>query len=511
MDRRAIDPAATQFFDLRGALMQKLEPGKESYRGKVPFWRKIAYGFGALSGNFMLNVPWAFIGPIYNVALKLDPVLIGIATAIPRIFDAISDPWVGNLSDNTRSRFGRRIPYMFSGALLSAAVLPLMWMPPSQSTWMLFSFLAVTASMFAVSYTLYIIPYSALGFELTSDYNERTRLLAWPNYIGLLGSFVIMWVPNMLYRWTADPDLPGKAHVLFPSELAAARWISVGVGILIIVFGWIPVFFLKEPQAAQKQNPIKILDALKYTLQNRAYLMLLITSLIVQGGLSTVGVFGFYVNTYLVFGGDKSMGTEIGAVGGNLYTVSAYIGVFMLAKIATSIGKKVAMHCGLLIAAVGSASYGWTLSSERFSFLGLPEYTYLPLIAPFIIGLGLQGCWMLFVSMTGDVCDEDELRTGLRREGMYSAITGFSQKISLAFAGLFGGLILKYSGFDAAAAETSGVAPEVLDNMKTFFVLGQTGVFLLAFIMISFFPITKKRALETRRILDERRKAQNGL
>jgi Na+/melibiose symporter-like transporter len=72
-------------------------------------------------------------------------------------------------------------------------------------------------------------------------------------------------------------------------------------------------------------------------------------------------------------------------------------------------------------------------------------------------------------------------------------------------------LILKYSGFDAAAAETSGVAPEVLDNMKTFFVLGQTGVFLLAFIMIGFFPITKKRALETRRILDERRKAQNGL
>jgi glycoside/pentoside/hexuronide:cation symporter, GPH family len=482
--------------------MEKIKPGIESYHGRVPLLRKIAYGFGSLSGNFMLNVPWAFIGPIYNVALKLDPVLIGIATAIPRIFDAISDPWVGNLSDNTRSRFGRRIPYLFSGALLSAVVLPLMWMPPSQSTWVMFSFLATMASMFAVSYTLYMIPYTALGFELTRDYNERTRLLAWPNYIGLLGSFVIMWVPNMLYRWTADPDLPGKANVLFSSEIIAARWVSVGVGVLILFFGWIPVFFLKEPQAAQRQPPIKILDALKYTVKNRAYLILLVTSLIVQGGLATVGVFGFYVNTYLVFGGDKNMGTEIGAIGGNLYTISAYIGVFFLTRVATHIGKKVAMICGLSVAALGSILYWWTLSDVRFSFLGLPEYTYLPLIPPLVIGLGLQGCWMLFVSMTGDVCDADELQTGLRREGMYSAITGFSQKIALAFAGLMGGLVLKFSGFDAAAAETVGVAPDVLARMKTFFVFGQSGVFLFAILLIAFFPITKARALETRSLLD---------
>lgn len=483
--------------------MKKLEQGRESYHGRVPLLRKIAYGFGSLSGNFMLNVPWAFIGPIYNVALKLDPVLIGIATAIPRIFDAISDPWVGNLSDNTRSRFGRRIPYLFSGALLSAVILPVMWMPPAQSTWMLFSFLAVTASMFAISYTLYMIPYGALGFELTRDYNERTRLLAWPNYIGLLGSFVIMWVPNMLYRWTADPDVPGKVHVLFSSEIVAARWVSVGVGILILIFGWIPVFFLKEPQAAQKQPPIKILDALKYTMKNRAYLILLATSLIVQGGLATVMVFGFYVNTYLVFDGDKNLGTEMGAIGGNLYAISAYIGVFMLTKVATHIGKKVAMICGLLLAALGSATYWWTLSDQRFSFWGLPEYTYLPLIPPLIIGLGLQGCWMLFVSMTGDVCDADELKTGLRREGMYAAITGFSQKIALAFAGLFGGIVLKWSGFDAETAETAVLESGVLANMKTVFVFGQTGVLLLAFVFILFFPITKKRALETRRLLDE--------
>lgn len=486
--------------------MKKLEQGTESYHGRIPLLRKIAYGFGSLSGNFMLNVPWAFIGPIYNVALKLDPVLIGIATAIPRIFDAISDPWVGNLSDNTRSRFGRRIPYLFSGALLSAVVLPIMWMPPAQTTWVMFAFLATTASMFAISYTLYMIPYGALGFELTRDYNERTRLLAWPNYIGLLGSFLIMWVPNMLYRWTADPDLPGKANVFFPSEVIAARWVSVGVGILILIFGWIPVFFLKEPQAAQKQRSIKILDALKYTLKNRAYLILLATSLVVQGGLATVMVFGFYVNTYLVFGGDKNLGTEISAIGGNLYTVSAYVGVFMLTKVATSIGKKVAMICGLLLAALGSATYWWTLSDLRFSFWGLPEYTYLPLIPPLIIGLGLQGCWMLFVSMTGDVCDADELLTGLRREGMYAAITGFSQKIALAFAGLLGGVALKWSGFDAETAETVALDPVVLFNMKTMFVCGQTGVLLLAVCLIAFFPITKTRALETRRLLDEKHK-----
>jgi GPH family glycoside/pentoside/hexuronide:cation symporter len=489
--------------------MQEADPGKKSSDGHVSLGKKIAYGFGALSGNFMLNVPWAFINPIYNVALKLDPVLIGIATAIPRLLDAISDPWIGNLSDNTYSRFGRRMPYLFSAALLTAVLLPVMWMPPAHSTWALFSFLTVTASLFAVSIAFYLIPYTALGYELTSDYNERTRLLAWPNYIGLLGTFVIMWVPNLLYRWTANPEVPNKL-VLFSSELVAARWISVGVGILILIFGWIPVFFLKEPHVTHRQPPVKILDALKYTFQNRSYMVLLITMLIICGGLTTIGVFGFYVNTYLVFGGDKSMGTEITAVGGNLYTISAYFGVFLMTKIATSVGKKVALLSGLLIAALGSASAWWTLSGERFSFWGLPEYAWLPLIPPLIIGLGLQGCWMLIVSMTGDVCDDDELKTGLRREGMYSAMAGFSQKVAAAFAGLIGGLILKGVGFDATVAETSGVAQDVLSKMKHFYVFGQTGVFLVAFAMALFIPITKKRALETRRILDERRRAKEA-
>jgi GPH family glycoside/pentoside/hexuronide:cation symporter len=259
-----------------------------------------------------------------------------------------------------------------------------------------------------------------------------------------------------------------------------------------------------------RQPPVKILDALKYTFQNRSYMVLLITMLIICGGLTTIGVFGFYVNTYLVFGGDKSMGTEITAVGGNLYTISAYFGVFLMTKIATSVGKKVALLSGLLIAALGSASAWWTLSGERFSFWGLPEYAWLPLIPPLIIGLGLQGCWMLIVSMTGDVCDDDELKTGLRREGMYSAMAGFSQKVAAAFAGLIGGLILKGVGFDATVAETSGVAQDVLSKMKHFYVFGQTGVFLVAFAMALFIPITKKRALETRRILDERRRAKEA-
>ena len=112
---------------------------------------------------------------------------------------------------------------------------------------------------------------------------------------------------------------------------------------------------------------------------------------------------------------------------------------------------------------------------------------------------------MTFFTMIGDVCEEDELKTGLRREGMFSSIGGFSRKMAVAVAAIMAGNLLKWIGFDAASAAESGVPESVLSGLKIAFVVGQVTVLGIGLLLISFYPISRQRAIETQRLLKERR------
>jgi len=451
---------------------------------RVPLPRRIAYGFGALSDNFMMNAFGALVTPIYNIGLKLDPLLVGLAIAIPRLVDAITDPLVGNLSDNTRTRWGRRRPYLVGGATLCALILPLLWMPPFDSQSGMFVYLTLMGVMYFTCYTFFTIPYAALGFELTSDYDERTRLLAWPNYVGLLGSLSMPW----LYSLTLS-------HI-FENEVIGVRWVSVGLGVIIIATGILPAIFLREPARGLAQPSVKLLEAIRFTLRNKPFLIVLLVNVIVLLGLATMMSLGLYVNIYYVFEGDKAAAAKLSGISGSLVAGLSYVSVWLATVISTRLGKRRAAEFGLAVTLIGTITFQWTFSRE---------YPFLQLISAALVGLGLQGCWMLFISMIGDVCEEDELQTGLRREGVYSAVGGFSRKAAVAAAGLGSGLILKLVGFDAEVAEASGAPEGVVQRLKLFFILGQATVLIAGIVLLRFYPITRERAEETQRILRARR------
>jgi GPH family glycoside/pentoside/hexuronide:cation symporter len=135
----------------------------------------------------------------------------------------------------------------------------------------------------------------------------------------------------------------------------------------------------------------------------------------------------------------------------------------------------------------------------------MPKMPYLQLISSFIGCLGLQGCWLMISSMVADVCDEDELKTGLRREGVYGAVNGLAQKGALALTAVAGGALLNLSGYDPKAAESVGsVSIAIALRMKTLMVGGQAIALIFAIVIFLFYPITRQRAQETRKILDER-------
>lgn len=463
---------------------------------KVPLKTKVAWGTGGLADNYMLNVPNALALPIYNIHFGVSAVLMGLALAIPRIIDAFFDAMVGNWSDNTRSRWGRRKPWMIAGTLLCALILPLLWMPPFEGVNGKFSYFLVLSLIYFLAYSLFVVPYTALGFELTTDYNEKTRVLAWRMYIGLIGSITCPW----LYKLCFLPVFKGN-------EVVGAGWICTGVGLAILVTGLIPVLFCRENPQALHQKKISLKEAIQDAFKNKAFQIVLIGYVLILMGLFSSGALGLYVLIHSVCNENKEMAAEISGWCGSAMALAAYLSLPLATWFSAKIGKKEAMILCLGIALAGVLCMipvlnpyvpYWTIPLFGNAF----QIPYLQMIPSIIFGIGMQGAWLMVSTMTADVCDEDEVQTGLRQEGIYGAVTSFAQKAALGIAAILGGLLLKVAGYTEGAVTTAAIA----ENLKTLYIGGQGLGLALGMVLFLKYSISKKRALEIRAILDQRLK-----
>jgi GPH family glycoside/pentoside/hexuronide:cation symporter len=311
---------------------------------------KLMWGVGGLADNFMFNTMTALGTMVYVNHFKLTPALAGLALGLPRIFDAITDPLVGNMSDNSKSRFGRRRPYMFFGVLGCVLLLPLLWTLPMMETasnpWysnVPFLYIVVMGSLLALAYTFFVVPYTALGFELTPDYDERTRVMRWRMYIGLFGSLAAGW----LFRLAADDYWPNLG--------AGAFWITVWVAGIVLVSGMIPVFGCKEEPVIEKQEPIPFFEAVRYTLGNRPFVILFIAYVTIIVALFSAQSIQPLILQHHVFGGNA---IQLGNFHGTLMTmgmVLSYVSIFLIGWISMRKSKRVAMITGLSFALVGTA------------------------------------------------------------------------------------------------------------------------------------------------------------
>ena len=454
---------------------------------RVPLRTKIMWGFGGLADNFMFNTMAALGTLVYVNHFKLSPALAGLALGLPRIFDAITDPIIGNMSDNSKSRFGRRRPYMFFGVIGCVLLLPLLWTLPMTETsanpWysnIPFLYIVVMGSLLALAYTFFVVPYTALGFELTPDYDERTRVVRWRMYIGLFGSLAAGW----LFRLAADDYWPDLA--------AGAFWVTVGVAAIVLVSGLIPVFGCKEELVIEEQEPIRFFEAVRYTLTNRPFVILFIAYVTIIVALFSAQSIAPLLMQHYVFGGDA---IRLGNFQGVLMTIGmvmSYASILLIGWISMRTSKRTAMVAGLTLALVGTA----------LGFIALdPRWPWLLFVTGFIGFLGLQGCWLMVDSMTADVCDDDELRTGRRREGMFSAVKGFALKAAQGLTFGVGGYMATAAGYDPQIVDRTGLDEATAWKMKVALVGFQCAGLLLAIAIMWLYPITRQRAEETQRNL----------
>lgn len=440
---------------------------------------------GGVADYLIISGLSALAMPVLNLGFGVSAVLIGYAMAIPRFLDAFLDPLMGNISDNTRSRWGRRRPYILAGSLGCGLLFPLLFCPPFTSQNGIFLWFLGISILYYITYSVFIVPYNALGYELTQDYHERTQVQGWRMTCALVIGFSIPW----LYKFTLHPAFGGDERI-------GVRYVGAGLGLFIILAGAIPALFTHENVAVQKQEKIELLKSIAFTFQNRSFLLLTASGMLIKAGLFMAGPLGLYLNLYYVCAGDKSMAATMMGLAGLLTTLGCLGGVWLSTKTSLLLGKRHAASLNMVFCGLAFLSSWWLFT---------PVHPYWQLIFAFAIGLGLQGCWLLLSSMVADVCDEDELKTGLRREGMFGAVSSFAEKCALAAGNLIGGYLLVFSGAQEGLAQSS----ETIFNLRLSYAGVQTGLIVVSFVLILLYPLSHQRVEEVRALIQKRKQAQS--
>ncbi|MFC2088182.1 MFS transporter [Calditrichota bacterium] len=579
---------------------------------KLPFIQKFGYGMGALVTIVSVNSLMNLTSLVYIDMLKMTPVLFGLAAAIPRVWDFISDPIAGNISDNTRSRFGRRIPYILvGGVLVGIAFAAVFWVPDAEDQWVrtrqydkhiqiegsklkinfeqfgegfvlpdsndlvlseisndsyistkktnadsagqpnptlfrltdkgdeytawfetaredgkyfgaqtvisgniliissdqitepqrlqlawsrttpidagekdknTFIYLLIMSLLFYTAVTIYSVPHGALGFEMTDDYHERTRVFAYASFIGNVGAITSPW----LYAFARLE--------IFANEIQGIRFVCVGMGLILIIAAVICAVTCRERNfyKIQKQERAGLIESFKVTCRNITFVKLVAAFVLVIIGFQFVMGFSNFIMIYYVFLGDKDAASILMGWNGTIWAVTGLVGVLPMAWISSKIGKKMTVIFSFMLLVIGNL-----LKIVCYN-QALPWLTVIPTV---LLSWGMVMCFSLVNSMNADICDEDELNTGSRREGSYYAIYGWWWKAAVSIAYVISGYLLQATGYNADFEQQS----ESTLFWLRFWEIGLPAVLcIIAILLLSRYQLTEARVYEIKELLKRR-------
>jgi GPH family glycoside/pentoside/hexuronide:cation symporter len=267
---------------------------------KVPLKQRLAYGAGGFAGAMGPNMDNALLRPIFVITLGVSPALMSLFDAIYRIWDAVTDALMGWVSDNTRTRWGRRRPYIVLGAVLVSVWMPCLWL--FDRSWdmnTIILYMVATQLILTVFTTIWNVPYQCLLLEFSADSRERTNAAASRAYFGKFAGFCMGWVWWLTQR-PIFHDENGQ-----PDIIRGAFWVCMGGGLLVLLFGSLPGLFCRERfyAMAKHQKSVPILESIKSTLSNRPFWFLIGLALTLSLASSAAMGLGFFVTLIYVCGG----------------------------------------------------------------------------------------------------------------------------------------------------------------------------------------------------------------
>ncbi|MFW2350739.1 MFS transporter [Qipengyuania sp.] len=462
---------------------------------KPSVWLKLAHGSGAAAFGIKNNGFDYFLLLFYGTVIGLEPGLVGLAILIALVADAISDPLVGYWSDNLRSRWGRRHPFMYAAALPVALSYFLLWNPPDWGQTGLFFYLTALAVLIRTFITFYETPSSALIPELTRDYEERTSLQAYRLFFGWSGG-------NLMSVVMFGALLTGPLGMRDPHAYA-----TYGIVASLLIFATIMISalgthsripYLHRPvETGERYSLRRIFREMVETLSEKSFLALFFATVLFAIATGLSAALAFLMLNY--FWGFSEFQIFIWTC---TVFFSALLGFLLAPWTTRKLGKKRATIV------LGLFAFTIQPAPVLLRLVGLMPENGDPLLFPLVLGINVIDLALIIAvqavaySMIADLVESNQLRTGRRSEGVYYAAMTFTRKTTQGLGVLAAGLILSLIDFPEGA-DPATVDPDTLWRLGAFYAPALLFLWLAALAFVTRYRIDKQSHEDNLRRLAE--------
>lgn len=475
---------------------------------------KLLYGFGDL-GNSLTYTTIGFYFLFYLTDIvKIDPAIAGTILFLVKIWDAIIDPFIGTISDSTKSKWGRRAPFFLFFSFPYALTFILLWLNPFTNNLKIIYVLLIYP-LYVTFASLIQIPYNTLSAELENDYDERTSMTAYRMFFSIIGSLLVAVVPMLIVNGFSSKRF---GFFIMGLVIAIPSFFSALSNFIITKNHYYSSKVMNNNftndfnKKKLKKNDInkseielenrsninktnnkgfkiqfdnyKIL--IKGIFKNRPFIWVMLIYLFTWMMVAVVSATLIYYIKY-VLNNEKLTSVILGSI-----FITAIIFLPFWVKISKTIGKKKSFTIGM-----GSLA----IILAIFSIINVKSYFIVYFLA-FLSGFGVACAHVIPWAMIPDVIEYDELKTGQRREGIFNGVISFMQQLSSSAAMLFIGFILKISGYVPNAVQKKSALIGI-----RFLTGGLTSILIiLAIISAYFYPITKQKHSKILNLLKQKKK-----
>ena len=446
---------------------------KDQTRRENSLWSKISYGFADIYGGGAFVIISTFYTVFLTKALGMSPALAGTIPLIGKVWDAITDPIMGNICDRTKSRFGAKRFYILIGSVVSAVTFVLMWVSIGSASSMTtkYIFYMLMYMLFSTGFTIVMVPYNGLLPDMVDDYTVRSKFSGVRMIFSTFGAILAGLIPTLLIK-----DNTRTAPYLTVALIFGVIFLIV---ILLTFFGT----WEKQKEVVKigfGQSFVQSLTVYK----SRSFLLFMGIFLCGQGAADFVtGLAVYYVDDVLnAYGGGRF--TYLMAV----ILLSQFVGTIIFTPVMAKTSKKFPLLVGFPVRIAA------TLALLFFSHEGA-SFTII-LILSFIIGLGMAGSSTTIYAILADMADVDELITSINRPGTCSAMATFIRKIATGLSTAIIGLMLTMVGYSEVLASSGArQAVSTQSGIALIYVFAPIVLMILAILFTVIFPM-KKREFE---------------
>ncbi|MDH3644180.1 MAG: MFS transporter [Gammaproteobacteria bacterium] len=473
----------------------------------LPLSSKLGFGVGQMAEGVKTTVFNTFVLFYYNQIVGVSATLTALALGLAVFFDAVSDPVAGYLSDRTRTRWGRRHPWILAAALPFGLSLAFLFNPPAgMGDYFYFAWLLAASVAVRLFLTLYHVPHLALGAEMAHDYVDRTRVFGYSTVFGVIGGYGFWFFAMTVFFATPEDGSHGmyQAEQYLPFSLAAGA-VVVSTILLCAGFTWKEIPHLHEPQGQAAGSISNFSKQMMSVFRNASYVRIIIGLILLTTVVAIEAVFNAFMGVHF---------WELPTEDLRWLAIAVFLGLpfaFVLAPVLTrAIDKRMTLiSCAAVLIINGNFFVCLRLFTDVLPANGDPLIFWCVMSIGFVGGVTGPIVLIMINSMFADIADEQELITGERQEGIIYSARSFALKATAAIGGIFGGMALDLIAFPRQAPPGT-VEPDVIFNLGL--VAGPlTSVFtFFGLLLFLGYRLDQRRVSQIKVELEERRAAAPG-